>query len=139
MSGRNRAQQKRPARHLPQKDQAPSHITLNAQQNNQNNIEINASGLPKWQELAGYESVVPGAGDRILLMSEHQGEHRRGLETKVIGGDNIRAYLGMMIGGALQAGVIWGAVHLGDGGHDRSAIALATGSSVTGLSTIWSN
>lgn len=39
--------------------------------------------LPPPQILAGYESVIPGAADRILSMAEEQGRHRRKLEEKL--------------------------------------------------------
>lgn len=40
--------------------------------------------LPPAEEVAAYESTLPGAFDRILSMAEHQAEHRRRLETKVV-------------------------------------------------------
>lgn len=46
---------------------------------------ISYSGpLPVPAHLEQYESILPGAAERILKMAEDQATHRRSLETKVI-------------------------------------------------------
>ncbi len=51
-------------------------------------IQQNHSGpLPTAREFKIYESVVPGAGDRIIKMAETEQSHRHGIETKVISDD----------------------------------------------------
>lgn len=42
--------------------------------------------LPPAEEASAYESILPGAFDRILSMAEHQAEHRRAQETKIVDG-----------------------------------------------------
>lgn len=43
--------------------------------------------LPPAREFRIYESVLPGAADRIIAMAEREQVHRQGLETKVVGED----------------------------------------------------
>lgn len=38
--------------------------------------------IPDPETLAAYEKIVPGSADRILMMAEKQGEHRRNLESR---------------------------------------------------------
>jgi uncharacterized membrane protein len=40
--------------------------------------------MPPPQLLAHYESICPGAADRMLRMAEHEAEHRRQMETKIV-------------------------------------------------------
>lgn len=40
--------------------------------------------LPLAREFDGYESVLPGAADRILAMAEREQAHRQGLENTVV-------------------------------------------------------
>lgn len=40
--------------------------------------------LPPAREAAEFESILPGAFDRILSMAEHQAEHRRMQETQIV-------------------------------------------------------
>jgi len=43
--------------------------------------------LPSSREFRGYNTVLPGAADRILRMAEREQEHRQSLETKVVHDD----------------------------------------------------
>jgi len=109
------------------------------QESHEHRVDINTTGIPSFRELAGYEETLPGAADRIFVMAEDQARHRRKLETKVIGGDDVRAYVGMGAGAVLQTLVIGGTVYLGSKGQDRVAIALIASGSVPALTTIWAN
>jgi uncharacterized membrane protein len=40
--------------------------------------------LPSAREFRIYESVVPGAGNRIIALAEREQAHRHGLESKVV-------------------------------------------------------
>jgi uncharacterized membrane protein len=127
-------QQNRPAV-VSNPQQAPEHhLTVT-----RSRMEIREGPLPESEELARYEAVVEGAANRIIVMAEKQSDHRRAIEAKVIGGDNIRAYLGMTFGACLQGGVLVVTYLLGRDGHEAAAVATALGGSVTGLSTIWAN
>lgn len=102
-------------------------------------LEFRSGPLPSPHELAQYDQVVADGAERIMRGYELQAEHRRSLESVVIRGDNRRAYLGMVAGALLQTGVIAGTVYLGIRGAEWPAAVLATGGSVTGLSTIWAS
>lgn len=131
MSKRNQGRPQ--GRPVPAKQESHTHVV------HEERLSIRSGPLPAPQELAEYDLVVPGAADRIITRFEKQSDHRMNLETSVIKHDNVRAYLGMVGGFLLQAGVIWGTVKLGAGGHEWSAAALGGGGSVTGLSTIWAS
>jgi len=45
---------------------------------------IHQGPLPKPEDFGGYESILPGAADRILKMAEQQSIHRQKLEQSVI-------------------------------------------------------
>ena len=48
-------------------------------------VAMSFSGpLPPPKHFAAYDSVVPGAADRILKMAEEQADHRRHLENEVV-------------------------------------------------------
>ena len=40
--------------------------------------------IPRPEDFAGYEKVLPGAADRILAMAEKQSEHRQSLEKAAV-------------------------------------------------------
>jgi uncharacterized membrane protein len=52
--------------------------------------------LPPPGLLKGYENVCPGSAERILAAFEKQSEHRMKLEKTVVGGDSVRAYMGIV-------------------------------------------
>lgn len=86
--------------------------------------------LPPPQVLAGYNDVVPGAADRIIVMAEKQMTHRHEMENKVISSDIIRSYAGLGAGLIVTlACVILGAIAILYG-HDAAGTTLATGSVV---------
>jgi len=134
-------QQRRPAVvNQPRDTQPHTQTSLSIhQESHQHRVDINTTGIPSFTELAGYEEVLPGAAERIFVMAENQSSHRHGLENRVIGGDDVRAYLGMAAGTAMQLCVIGGTVFLGYKGRDAVAIALIASGSVPALTTIWAN
>ncbi len=52
--------------------------------------------LPPPEALAQYESVLPGAADRILQMAERRLDHRQRIESTVAEGSSTRARLGII-------------------------------------------
>jgi uncharacterized membrane protein len=50
--------------------------------------------LPPPEVLEKYNTILPGAAERILRMAEIQSEHRQGLEKRVIGSDIKRSFWG---------------------------------------------
>jgi len=47
-------------------------------------LESHSGPLPKPEMLEKYDKVVPGAGERIIVMAEEQAKHRQKLEEKVV-------------------------------------------------------
>jgi uncharacterized membrane protein len=79
----------------------PSSEETTHNNNNQQIVQQSAffSGpLPPPAILAQYDSVVPGAAERILKMAEEQSKHRRDLESQVIAADIANARKGLMFG-----------------------------------------
>jgi uncharacterized membrane protein len=62
--------------------------------------------LPHPDILRGYDQVVPGAAERILVMAEEQARHRQSLERTVIEGGSRRANLGLWLGFILSIVVL---------------------------------
>jgi uncharacterized membrane protein len=53
--------------------------------------------IPAPQILQQYNSIVPGAAERIIRMAEKQSDHRMYLERKVIDSGILKSYFGMII------------------------------------------
>lgn len=51
--------------------------------------------IPPPQVLQQYNSIVPGAAERILLMAEKQSDHRMDLEKRVVYSNIKKSYVGM--------------------------------------------
>lgn len=73
--------------------------------------------IPSPQDLANYESVMPGLADRIITRFERQSKHRMELEKYVTRTNALRANLGLVVS---LAGLGAAAV-LGLQGHDGAA------------------
>lgn len=54
--------------------------------------------LPPPETLEGYNSVLPGAAERILVMAERQSAHRQDLEKMLVCGNVRHDLLGMVFG-----------------------------------------
>ena len=54
--------------------------------------------LPKPSDFAQYETILPGAAERIISMAERQAVHRQAIEKKVIGSDALHALVGTACG-----------------------------------------
>ena len=52
--------------------------------------------LPHPDMLRQYDDIVPGAGERILAMTENEGEHRRSLEAKLLAAESRLSLLGVV-------------------------------------------
>lgn len=83
--------------------------------------------LPPPEILSGYNSVVPGAADRILGMAEKQSSHRQKQENRVILSNVIQSYLGMVFAFILGVGVIAGGIFLIYNGKDGYGLAIIIG------------
>ena len=74
--------------------------------------QIHQGPIPRPEDFAAYERVLPGAADRILKMAETQATHRQGLERFAIRGDFFKAMMGTVLGYIAFAGAMAGAVFL---------------------------
>ena len=68
--------------------------------------------IPRPQDFAEYERVLPGAADRILKMAENQATHRQGMERSALRGDIAKSMMGTVLAYITFAGSMYGAVYL---------------------------
>jgi uncharacterized membrane protein len=68
--------------------------------------------LPRPEDFAAYERVLPGAADRILKMAENQAMHRQGLERRALSGDIVKEMMGTVLAYITFGGSMFGAVYL---------------------------
>src|SRR5262249_5477754 len=80
--------------------------------------------IPSPEDFAAYNSVLPGAADRILKMAEGQATHRQGLERFAVRGDFYTAVMGTILGYIAFGGAMFGAIYLLL--HDKPIESLAT-------------
>jgi uncharacterized membrane protein len=101
------------------------------------NKSITFSGpIPHPTILKGYEEVLPGSADRILSMTEKEGEHRRKIETELVKNDNIRSYLGQIAGFTIAIVGLGGSIYLGI--NDKVwASGIMSAGTLTGLVTVF--
>lgn len=92
--------------------------------------------IPPPEFLRQYESVVPGAADRIMRTFERQMEHRQSLESRVIDSDIKQAGAGMRWGGILSALALILAFFLAVSGSPGWAAAVSVGQVAT-LATVF--
>ena len=101
------------------------------------NKNITFSGpIPHPTILKGYEEVLLGSADRILSMTEKEGEHRRKIETELVKNDNIRSYLGQIAGFTIAIVGLGGSIYLGI--NDKVwASGIMSAGTLTGLVTVF--
>lgn len=88
--------------------------------------------LPHPRTLEGYERVVPGAANRVLVQFEEQSLHRRTMESRVVGSDIGRSRQGLWMGGALAFSFGVFSLILGLAGHPWPGTVLG-GSTLTAV------
>jgi uncharacterized membrane protein len=59
---------------------------------------IYSGPLPRPQDFAAYNQILPGAADRILTLAETQAAHRQLLELRAVTADMIQAATGTVLG-----------------------------------------
>lgn len=80
--------------------------------------------LPHPSELERYETILPGAADRIIAMAENQSIHRQNLENKAISIESRNSFLGVATGfliGAIGLSIAGFCIY---SGHDWAGVAL---------------
>ena len=83
--------------------------------------------LPPPAILEQFESIVPGAAERIIAMAEEQSRHRMRLEATIVGENSRRASIGQVMGFIIGAGTIVGAVVLALHGSQALGALLGLG------------
>ncbi|MDR1205511.1 MAG: DUF2335 domain-containing protein [Peptococcaceae bacterium] len=62
---------------------------------------IHSGPLPSPEILQGYESVLPGAADRIIAMAEKQAQHRQEIEKIAYRSESRNSFTGVVMAGAV--------------------------------------
>lgn len=74
--------------------------------------------IPSPEVIKGYDSIVPGAADRVIIMAEKQQEHRMDMEMKIVTSEISLSKSGQIIGFTLVLFFGTIALLLGLYGHD---------------------
>ena len=88
--------------------------------------------LPQPGDLEKYNTIVPGAAERILTMAERQAVHRQELEKKVVFSGTRDSLLGLIFGFIIAIGTVGSGVYCILHGHDVSG-AIVSGTGLGGL------
>lgn len=76
-------------------------------------VESMFSGpLPPPEVLAGYDEIVPGMAERLLVKFEKQADHRMSLEKRVIDGDVRRSWAGLLLGFTFGVALLVASVYM---------------------------
>jgi uncharacterized membrane protein len=94
--------------------------------------ETFAGPLPPPVVLEKYNQIVPGAADRIIAMAENQSQHRRELESTVIGSEIANSRLGLHYGLIIGLTAIIGGVICIMAGHETGG-SIIGGAGLSGL------
>lgn len=72
--------------------------------------------LPKPEDLAKYEQILPGSADRIIRMAEQQGAHRQNLERVVVESNAVVQKWGLVCAFVIAMSAISGGIWLSSKG-----------------------
>lgn len=89
-----------------------------------------AGPLPHPSIMQEYESIVPGAAQRLLNMAEKQQEHRMRMETKLVSTGVRRIIFGQIFGFIIGFIGTAGSLYLVYLGHDTAGAAIGSTSLV---------
>ena len=104
--------------------------SLSNKQDNINGTIIAASHrsysgpLPSPDDFAAYGNTLPNAPERIIRMTEIQGEHRRNIENKVLKYAFIESMTGQIIGFILALVFLGAAIWLAIENHESLAVTI---------------
>lgn len=88
-------------------------------------VVMDTAHLPSAGDFQAYESILPGAADRILGMLERQAEHRMDMERDAVSSAARSERLGQLLGLAIVLIVFTVAARLISGEHEISGTVLA--------------
>lgn len=80
--------------------------------------------IPPPEMFREYEMIQSGSADRILKMSEKQQDHRIKSESRVIIGEIVLKFLGMICGASIVLFLIYFAYKLAINDHDNLALSM---------------
>lgn len=83
-----------------------------AQREQEVSLEQYSGPIPHADLLEKYEKVHSGLADRIMKMAESQTQHRQQLESRVITGDIIKSFAGLIFAFLIAALGIIGGIYL---------------------------
>lgn len=104
--------------------------------------EFSAGPLPTPAILEGYNKILPGAAERIMVMAENEAAHRQAVDMQALQSDigaqkeqlvianrqlsisRNSDILGQVLGGVISLAAIAGCIFLAIHGHTAAAIAL---------------
>jgi uncharacterized membrane protein len=94
--------------------------------------------LPQASEFEKYESVLPGAADRIIKLAENQNKHRRFIEKFVVIFDSLKA-MGGLISALLivLAGMFAGVYLIMNNKSAQGLVAIITPLGIVAGAFIW--
>lgn len=92
--------------------------------------------LPPPDQLKAYESVLPGAADRIIRMAENQAEHRQSIEKIAVKGGNSRSWWGLFLGFSIAVIALGASALLVLKGHSAAGITIAS-IDIVGLAAVF--
>ena len=91
--------------------------------------------IPSPQDLARYEAIIPGLGDRLISRFEKQSDHRMSMEKEVTRADAKRANWGLIAGFAVALATIGSSTLCIMNGHDWPGTVLGGGALVSLVGT----
>ncbi len=125
---------KRKKNSLAEKDQDP------ASQNGSNNhiiAQASYSGpIPRSSELAGYESIVPGAADRIIRMAEKNQNDHSNITNRSLTANMIYSFLGQLFALVATLASFYTTIRILEAGYPVAA-TFSGGITVCGLAAVF--
>ncbi len=95
--------------------------------------------IPPPEILKGYEEVLPGSANRLLIMLEEQNQHRRDMEKNIIQSDIFKSKWGLIIGAVLAFFLFGSAVFLAMNDRELTATAIVGGTALSVIGLFVSN
>lgn len=83
--------------------------------------------MPEASQFEKYNSVLPGAAERILKMAETQSSHRQKIEKWAIIGDQVKSMIGLLFGFLIAILGIGGSIYLILKNHLTGGLYLSSG------------
>lgn len=75
-------------------------------------MRIFSGPFPEPAMLQEYESIFPGAAERIFALTESQSKHRQKIESRVIWSNIVDSKLGLILGSTIALSIIYGGVKI---------------------------